>query len=112
MPPKSKIIQIVDVQPCTASPKNKRFNIIKIMKIKDTIEKIIPNNVEIDNGTVENATIPSIEYLNKDQRDQWESHSTVSMFSYSSHFVLYPTQLKMPFENLLYSFSSNIESTT
>ena len=76
------------------------------------IEIIVPKRVEKDNATVEKLTIPSIEYLNKLQKDQLVSPAILSIFSYSNHLVLNPTHWNNPFENLLYSESSKTESTT
>ena len=64
---------------------------INIINANAIMEKRIPKNVDIDNGMVENATIPSIDYANNPQNDQLVSPATLSMFSYSSHFVLNPT---------------------
>ena len=83
-----------------------------IINMKANIEKIVPKKVERDKGMVEKATIPSMEYLNKDQNDQLVSSSTLLTFSYSTHLVLKPTQVKIPLENLWYSFNSKIASTT
>ena len=62
-----------------------------------------PINVDITNGVVENAIIPSIEYKNNFQNDHVVFTATLSTFSYSNHFVSKPTQPNIPFENLLYS---------
>ena len=65
----------------------------------------------MESGTVENATIPSREYFKSFQKDHLVSPALLSTFSYSNHFVLKPTQLKIPLEKRLYSFTSRIAST-
>jgi len=54
-------------------------------------------------GAVENAVIPSRAYLNNFQNDHFVSPATLSIFSYSIHFVSNPTNENNPLENLLYS---------
>jgi len=78
---------MVEAQPATGSEYNKFFNTINIIRIKAINEMIIPKNVEIDNGTVVNAMIPSSEYETNPKKDQLVSPDFLSMFSYSIHFV-------------------------
>ena len=82
--------------------------IIAIIAITATKHKIMPNTNINDNGLVENATIPSSEYLNNFQKFHFVSPAFLSMFSYSNHFFLKPTQLNIPLENL---FTSGISKT-
>ena len=49
-----------------------------------------------DNGNVENAIIPSKEYLNRFIKDQEVVPATRSTFSYSIYLVLNPTQENIP----------------
>lgn len=60
---------------------------MKIISMNAMNENIMPNNVDIDKGTVVNAIIPSIEYEINHQNDQLVSPAALSMFSYSIHFV-------------------------
>ena len=75
------------------------------------IQKRIPKTDAIINGRVEKAIIPSREYKNNPINDHFVSPATRSTFSKAIHFVLNPTQPKIPFEKRLYSPISNIEST-
>ena len=100
----------VDGQPDTGSPYNSVFAIITIIKSTAIKQKHIPINAAITSGTVENAVIPSKEYVNNFQKDHFVLPATLSTFSYSSHFVSNPTQVKIPFENLLYSCMETIAS--
>ena len=55
--------------------------------------------------------MPSMEYLNSPQKDHFVFPAARSIFSYGSHFVLKPTQPKIPLENRLYSLIATIAST-
>src|SRR5699024_7000613 len=81
--------------------------IITITKIIAKQQNIIPVTAAINNGMVENATIPSILYSSNFQNDHLVSPATLFTFSYSNHFVLKPTHPNNPLENLLYSFNSS-----
>lgn len=85
------------------------MNKIAINEITDIIN---PKTVATLSGAVVNEIIPSIEYLNKLQKDQLDSPSVLSTFSYSIQCVSNPTHSNIPFENLLYSVNSKTESTT
>ena len=81
------------------------------ISINDIRQLIIPSTEASASGMVEKAVMPSIEYRNSFQKDHAVVPAARSTFSYSIYFVLYPTQLNIPFENLLYSFTDKIEST-
>ena len=59
------------------------------------INAIKQNNIPIielkTRGVVEKATIPSMAYRNNFQNDHFVVPATRSIFSYSNHLVLYPT---------------------
>ena len=61
--------------------------IIKIIIINEIKQKKIPAIELIANGAVEKATIPSSAYINNFQKDHFVSPATLSIFSYSNHFV-------------------------
>lgn len=88
---KKRTIQIVEVQPATELENKKCLITINTIRIKAIMENTRPKSVDRESGTEENATIDSIEYLNNCQNDQLVSPVTLSMFSYSNHFVLKPT---------------------
>ena len=87
-------------------------NIIIIAKIKDTIDIHTPSNIEIFNGAVVKETNPSIAYENNFLKLHFVFPFVLLTFSISIYFTSNPTQLKIPFENLLYSFNCSIELTT
>ena len=91
-------------------PKLSKVLMSKLSKLKEQYKLDNPINVDKTNGNVEKAVIPSIEYMNNFQNDHFVFPATLSIFSYSNHFVLNPTQVKIPFENLLYSFISKMLS--
>ena len=108
---KPNLIQTIEGQPATGSPQISvritRNNIIK----SDTPQNTTPSTAATDKGATEKPVIPSREYLNSWRRDHFVSPALRSTFSYSSHSVLKPTQLKIPFENRLYSLICNTAST-
>ena len=71
-----------------------------------------PITVAIASGAVVNATMPSIEYKNSFQKDHFVVPADLCSFSYSSHFVLKPTQPKIPFVKRLYSLIDKTALTT
>ena len=71
----------------------------------------IPNLTIAYSGANVKAMIPSMAYTNNFLKFHLVSPAHLSIFSYSNHFVLYPTQLKIPLEKRLYSFIERIEST-
>ena len=85
-------------QPPTGSPQIKVLQIITIIIINAMKQNRTPKNAAMVNGTVVKATIPSMAYLNNFQKDHFVSPATLSTFSNSNHFVLYPTKLHNPFE--------------
>lgn len=72
----------------------------------------IPSSIEIFNGAVVKETKPSIAYENNFLKLHFVFPFVLLTFSISRYFTSNPTQLNIPFENLLYSFNCNIESTT
>ena len=106
------IIHASDGQPGVGSPYTNVFTIINIIAKNAIIQNISPNIDDIISGVVENAVIPSKAYLNNFQNDHLVSPATLSIFSYSIHFVLNPTKLNNPFEYLLYYFNEIILFTT
>ncbi len=85
---------------------------VTIIRIKDTKQKTMPVMDAALSGAVENAVMPSMAYPNSFQKDHFVFPCLRSMFSYSTHLVLNPTQPKMPLEKRLYSESERIASTT
>ena len=94
------IIHASDGQPAVGSPYTNVFIIINTIAKNAITQNIIPNIDDNISGVVENAVIPSKAYLNNFQKDHFVSPATLSIFSYSSHFVSNPTKLNNPFEYL------------
>ena len=105
------VIHTMDGQPKAEPPYKSWRTIMKMIATAAPKHISTPNSAAIDNGIVENATIPSIEYKNSFQNDHFVSPATRSTFSNSSHLVRNPTQPNNPFEKRLYSFISKIAST-
>ena len=74
----------------------KPFIIIIINNIIEETKDKVLNIIEIISGKLENATIPSIAYINSLKKLHLVSPATLSIFSYSNHFVLKPTKLNIP----------------
>ena len=72
---------------------------------------IIPIKTEKASGAVENAIIPSREYLKSFQKFQVVVPAARSVFSTGIYFVSKPTQEKIPFEKRLRSLIERIAST-
>ena len=72
--------------------------IIKIIMQNAMKQNIIPVKEIMASGTVEKATIPSIAYVNNFQNDHFVFLATLGVFSYSNHFVFYPTNWNNPLE--------------
>ena len=66
--------------------------------MKAMMQNKIPKKAAIVKGTVVKATMPSMAYLNNFQKHHFVSPTTLSTFSNSNHFVLYPTKLHNPFD--------------
>ena len=62
-------------------------------------------------GTVEKETIPRKAYVNADQNGSFVFPALRSTFSKAIHFVLKPTQPKIPLENLSLSSKDNTAFT-
>lgn len=60
---------IIVGNPCTFSPKTRVLITIAIIQINETRQLNIPSNEARASGAVENANIPSSEYLNSFQND-------------------------------------------
>lgn len=97
--------------PATLSPNKAALTTINITPAKEKKQHNIPKTDAIDNGVVENAAIPSNEYINNFQKLHFVSPATLSTFLKGIHFVLYPTHPKMPLLKRLYSLIFNILST-
>ena len=69
-----------------------------IIMINDIRQKRKPAIEATPNGAVEKATIPSMAYKNNFQNDHLVSPAILSIFSNSSHLVLYPTKANNPLE--------------
>ena len=110
-PPRKRITVMRDGQPEVGSPKTKVRITIRITMIKAKIQDNSPPIKAIFSGASEKLTIPSIEYLNRDQKFQDVSPATRSTFLYSRYSVSNPTQAKIPFEKRLYSDHSIMAST-
>ena len=110
-PPRKRITVMRDGHPEVGSPNTKvRITIRTIMTKANTQDKSPPIKA-IFSGASEKFTIPSIEYLKRDQKFQEVSPATRSTFLYSRYSVSNPTQAKIPLENRLYSDSSRMAST-
>ena len=88
------MIHTIEAQPCTGSPYSNFLAMIKIRNANATKSIKIPTNDANAKGFVENPIMPSIEYLNSFQKDHFVVPATLSIFSYSNHFVLKPTHGK------------------
>ena len=73
-------MHIIEGQPLVGSPNIKVFTIITIIIIKAIKQNKIPIIAAIVKGTVENATNPSIAYLNKLKKDHFVSPAIRSLF--------------------------------
>src|SRR5574344_2445151 len=103
IPLTNRIMQTRLAQPCTGSPKTSLRTMIKTMKANESRIPIMPATAEKASGFVENPMIPSIEYKKSFQNDHLVLPATRSTFSYSNHFVLKPTQGKIPFVKRFFS---------
>lgn len=110
-PPRKRITVMRDGHPEVGSPNTRVRITIKIIMTKAKIQDNSPPIKAIFSGASEKLTIPSIEYLKRDQKFQDVSPATRSTFLYSKYSVSNPTQAKIPFEKRLYSDSSSIAST-
>ena len=86
-----------DGQPLTGSPKIRVLTIITIIEIKDIKQNINPKKADITSGFVENASIPSIPYLNNLKILNFDFPAIRFGVLYSIHLVLNPTKLNIPF---------------
>ena len=80
-PPINKMIQIVEGQPATLSPKHSARTNTNSIAITAMIVKIIPLHDAIFKGASEKFVIPSIEYLNSFQKLHFVSPATRCTFS-------------------------------
>lgn len=94
------MIQAVDAHPTTGSPNISLRATITNNARKEHIVIDIPNQEAICRGICEKLAIPSIAYPNSFQKHHFISLATRSALSYDSQQVLYPIQLKSPFEIL------------
>ena len=110
-PPRKRITVMRDGHPEVGSPNTRVRITIKTIIIKAKNHDKSPPIKAIFKGASEKLTIPSIEYLKRDQKFQEVSPATRSTFLYSKYSVSNPTQAKIPLENRLYSDNSRIAST-
>ena len=109
-PATNKIMHTSEGQPATGSP-HTSFLIKKNSSIaNERAVQNVPKPEAIIIGASEKLMIPSMAYLNSFQKLHFVSPATLSTFSYSSHFVLYPIQPNIPLENLLYSHIDTMAS--
>ena len=99
-PPRKRITVMRDGQPEVGSPKTKVRITIRITMIKAKIQDNRPPIKAIFSGASEKLTIPSIEYLKRDQKFQDVSPATRSIFLYSRYSVSNPTQAKIPLKTM------------
>lgn len=111
IPPSIVIMQIMLGHPETGSPKIAALTNINTAPINAKRQHNIPSTEAIDNGAVEKAAIPSIEYTKSFQKLHLVSPAQRSAFSKAIHFVLNPTQPKIPLLKRLYSPRERILST-
>ena len=74
-------MHVMDAHPATGSPKINFLTTIKITATNAIKQNSRPINDANTSGVVENATIPSILYLNNDQKFHFVCPATRSTFS-------------------------------
>lgn len=97
--------------PATGSPKSKARTTTTMMPMNAMRQQKTPRKEESASGTVENPAIPSMEYLNNDQKFHFVFPAAHSIFSYEIQWVLNPTHEKIPLEKRLYSLNDKTAST-
>lgn len=81
-------MQTKEGQPVVGSPCTNARTIINNIAINEPAHDKAPTKEAIFNGASEKFTIPSMEYLNKLQKDQDVSPATRSRFSKERYLVL------------------------
>ena len=104
------ITQIVEAHPATGSPHNSRRTTMMIRNRKEMQVISIPNQEAMFRGALEKLMMPSTAYLNSFQKLHLVVPAMRSTFSKGSHYVLKPTQPKMPLEKRLYSVMDRMAS--
>ena len=100
-PPRKRITVMREGHPEVGSPNTRVRITIKTIIIKAKIHDKSPPIKAIFKGASEKLTIPSIEYLKRDQKFQEVSPATRSTFLYSKYSVSNPTQAKIDYTQII-----------